>query len=63
MLTAEQAKLYEQLVKDYAILSTDVPLLLLPIRLETRYKLDDDPAVLQVRIYPDDIHADDYCVE
>ena len=33
-----------------------VPLLLLPVRIETRS--DDDGAVLRVRIYPDDIHVD-----
>ena len=33
-----------------------VPVLLLPVRIETRS--DDDGAVLRVRIYPDDIHVD-----
>src|SRR5205823_5435527 len=33
-----------------------VPLLLLPVRLETRFT--DDGAALRVRIYPDDVHID-----
>lgn len=33
-----------------------VPLMLLPVRLETRYS--DDRASLRVRIYPDDVHID-----
>ncbi|MEA2220879.1 MAG: hypothetical protein QOJ35_3505 [Solirubrobacteraceae bacterium] len=34
----------------------DVPLVLLPVRLETRYSADGE--TLRVRIYPDDVHVD-----
>ncbi len=35
---------------------TDVPLLLLPVRLETRFSADQ--ATLRVRVFPDEIHID-----
>ena len=35
-----------------------LPLALLPVRLETRFFLDGNPPELQVRIFPDAIHAD-----
>ena len=41
---------------DACDLEADVPLLLLPVRLETRYAADG--ASLRVRIYPDDVHVD-----
>ncbi len=37
----------------------DTPLVLLPVRLETRYATEDRRPVLKVRIYPDEIHVDD----
>lgn len=36
----------------------DLPLLLLPVRIETKYVLDADPPELRIRIYPDQIHID-----
>lgn len=38
-------------------LDTELPLLLLPVRLETRYQLDADPPALRIRIYPDQVHV------
>ena len=35
------------------------PLVLLPVRLETRYASEGNSDVLHVRIYPDEIHVDD----
>ncbi len=35
------------------------PLVLLPVRLETRYAREGNADVLHVRIYPDEIHVDD----
>ena len=40
----------------FNLVAADLPLLLLPVRLETRYA--SGPHRLLVRIYPDDIHAD-----
>jgi hypothetical protein len=37
---------------------TDVPLLLLPVRLETRFDFADGTTTLKIRVYPDDIHLD-----
>ena len=39
--------------------SADVPLVLLPVRLETRFAADGQKTLLKVRIVPDDIHVDD----
>lgn len=42
---------------------TEVPLLLLPVRLETRFEYGegrDKPQALRIRIYPDDIHVDSH---
>ncbi|MGE0449069.1 MAG: hypothetical protein AB7Q29_05730 [Vicinamibacterales bacterium] len=45
-------------------LSTGLPLLLLPIRIETRFNLvDKDHRELLVRIYPDHVHADAHVPE
>ena len=38
-------------------LDQDLPLLLLPVRLETRYRLDLKPPELRIRILPDQIHV------
>jgi hypothetical protein len=42
----------------FATLDRDVPLLLLPVRLETRFDLTADPPTLRIRVYPDQIHVD-----
>jgi len=42
----------------FAALAADLPLLLLPVRIETRYRLDADPPELRIRIYPDQLHID-----
>lgn len=39
-------------------LNPNIPLLFLPVRLETRFNLDLDPPVLQIRVYPDQIQID-----
>lgn len=50
------AQLIAALAGDPCDLEADVPLVLLPVRLETRYSADG--ATLRVRIYPDDVHVD-----
>jgi hypothetical protein len=35
------------------------PLVLLPVRLETRFNMEAGRTTLRVRIYPDEIHVDD----
>jgi hypothetical protein len=42
----------------FASLDADLPLLLLPVQLETRLVLDADPPELRIRIYPDQVHID-----
>ncbi|MBK8034814.1 MAG: hypothetical protein IPK17_35990 [Chloroflexi bacterium] len=42
----------------YSLLSADVPLLLLPVRLETRFYRD--PNRLKIRVYPDQIHVNSH---
>lgn len=42
----------------FGLVDAEYPLLLLPVRLETRYA--SNPRRLLVRIYPDDIHADSH---
>jgi hypothetical protein len=42
----------------FASLDTDLPLALLPVRIETRYVGGDPPSELLVRVFPDLIHAD-----
>ncbi len=41
-------------------LHSDVPIALLPVRLETRYVTDAAGPALLVRVYPDEIHVDDH---
>jgi hypothetical protein len=55
-LDQQLAGLVSALTGDPCDLEPDVPLALLPVRLETRYSADSKS--LQVRIYPDDIHVD-----
>jgi hypothetical protein len=42
----------------FAALDPGLPLLLLPVRVETRYRLAADPPELRIRIYPDQVHID-----
>lgn len=44
--------------RDVARLSADYPLVLLPVRIETRFKTADNASQLWLRIYPDEIAAD-----
>lgn len=50
------AKLVAALQGDPCDLESDVPLALLPVRLETRY--NHDGTTLRVRVFPDDVHVD-----
>ena len=44
---------------EFATLERDVPLVLLPVRLETKFDRNSGAAdTLRVRIYPDEVHAD-----
>src|SRR3954463_7508254 len=52
----ELAQAVAALAGDPCDLEADVPLALLPVRLETRYT--EDGSGLRVRIFPDDIHLD-----
>jgi hypothetical protein len=52
----ELAKLVAALEGDPCDLESDLPLALLPVRLETRYSADG--TTLRVRIFPDDVHVD-----
>lgn len=59
--------IHQQLVTElgsasaFTQLNGQIPLVLLPVRLETRYFADDDQHYeLRVRIFPDDIHINDY---
>ncbi|HMI82545.1 MAG TPA: hypothetical protein VK550_00560 [Polyangiaceae bacterium] len=47
----------------FSSLDPDLPLALLPLRIETRFSPQGEPAVLTVRIYPDAIHADAHARE
>lgn len=42
----------------FAALDDGLPLLLLPVRVETRYRLDAEPPELRIRVYPDQVHID-----
>ncbi len=60
MPSTSQAKAPQSIAFD---LTADVPLLLLPIRLETRFrKNESDPSKYQllVRVYPDAVHVDSF---
>lgn len=41
-------------------LTPDLPVALLPVRLETRFVDEPTGRVLKIRVYPDDIHVDDH---
>jgi hypothetical protein len=43
---------------DFSALETSLPLVLLPLRLETRFASAGDTPELWIRVYPDEIHAD-----
>lgn len=43
---------------EFAGLDSGLPLLLLPVAVETRYVMTADPAELRIRVYPDQIHID-----
>ncbi len=43
--------------QDFAGLEADLPLLLLPVRVDTRYQLHTDPPALRIRILPDRVHV------
>lgn len=45
---------------DFARLQTALPLVLLPVRIETRFALGGAARELWIRIYPDEIHADSH---
>ena len=42
----------------FATLDAELPLALLPVRVETRWRLEHHPPELHVRIFPDVVHAD-----
>ncbi len=44
----------------FSTLSADVPLLMLPVRLETRFDLDASPPRLKIRIFPDQLFIDEH---
>ena len=52
----EQLRRLVEAEVDPCYAEADVPLLLLPVRIETRYT--GDRGALRVRIYPDDVHVD-----
>ncbi|WP_028048808.1 hypothetical protein [Cellulomonas sp. URHD0024] len=63
----QQARLAERAARDTldatlealpAALDREVPIALLPVRLETRYDLTGPGVRLRIRVYPDDIHTD-----
>lgn len=43
---------------DFEVLATTAPLVLLPVRIETRFALGGNTDELWLRVYPDDIHGD-----
>ena len=65
LTSAETLAARLQLALDRLIagLRTDVPIALLPVRIETRFRLSTAagvPGELLIRIYPDDIHSDSH---
>jgi hypothetical protein len=45
---------------DFLTLSTQYPIALLPVRIETRFQVGSDNPRLQIRVYPDEILADSH---
>jgi hypothetical protein len=58
-LARAEAALAEFLARP-VLLPEDAPVVLLPVRLETRFVTDAEGSGLLVRIYPDDIHVEDH---
>jgi hypothetical protein len=59
-LAAAQAALEAFLDGPFIALPQDVPVALLPVRIETRFVTDAAGSALLVRVYPDDIAIDDH---
>ncbi|HKE79268.1 MAG TPA: hypothetical protein VKB54_08175 [Solirubrobacteraceae bacterium] len=59
-LAAAQAALEAFLDAPFIALPQDVPVALLPVRIETRFVTDAAGSALLVRVYPDDVAIDDH---
>ena len=55
-----RARLDRDIGDDFAALETSRPLVLLPVRIETRFATGGDAPELWIRIFPDEIHADSH---
>ena len=59
-LAAAQSQLDQFLADPLTGVDGDVPIVLLPVRVETRFVTDAGAVMLLVRVYPDDIVVDDH---